>query len=306
MVLVSEKEDELNFVVENEKGFREYAQSASNSDSLMAYSIRENKELFVPDTELYDFTKTEFNKEIQLKFESASVRSLIVCPLFYEDKVIGGITIQSETPNCFSLTDVETLRVISSYTSIALVNLERQSELIKMNKELERISRIDGLTRVHNRFALTEYMNSTFLTDVQRKGPIAAMMIDIDYFKQYNDTYGHVKGDKCLIEVSRIIKRNLEGTDYDLYRYGGDEFFAIILHSDKNSVKTILEKLKKDIQKQKIENINSKASKFVTLSIGVAMLYNPVASYTEVFSKSDEALYDVKENGRNGYNIIKM
>lgn len=132
------------------------------------------------------------------------------------------------------------------------------------------------------------------------------MMIDIDYFKQYNDTYGHVKGDKCLIEVSRIIKRNLEGTDYDLYRYGGDEFFAIILHSDKNSVKTILEKLKKDIQKQKIENINSKASKFVTLSIGVAMLYNPVASYTEVFSKSDEALYDVKENGRNGYNIIKM
>jgi len=126
------------------------------------------------------------------------------------------------------------------------------------------------------------------------------LMIDIDYFKQYNDTYGHQKGDIALQQVALSLEKSFQRSSDIIFRLGGEEF-AIL--TSETSMKRIIDSANnacKNLYKERIEHSESKTAKNLTFSIGIALVDNKSnANYDEIYKKSDEALYQAKDRGRN-------
>lgn len=126
-------------------------------------------------------------------------------------------------------------------------------------------------------------------------------MLDIDYFKRYNDTYGHLEGDRCLQTIANKIKNEIHmHPSYTFCRYGGEEFAVILPFANTNEGIQLATKIQKAISSLKIPHISSKISDIVTLSIGVATMYpESFLDQEEIIQLADQSLYLSKTNGRN-------
>ncbi len=168
------------------------------------------------------------------------------------------------------------------------------------NNELKILSYIDGLTGIPNRRFFEEQFEREWKRAVRTKRPISLLMIDIDFFKNFNDTLGHLEGDWVLREVARIISENLR-KDMDIAaRYGGEEFVVVLPETDAKEANEVAERIRKAIESRCIEHPSSKVSKCVTVSIGVATITpNENQSKEILVKRADEALYEAKRKGRN-------
>lgn len=179
--------------------------------------------------------------------------------------------------------------------------LEKTSKmLLDANTELERSSFTDSLTDIYNR----RYFNIIYereLKRAKRNGSyLTFMMLDIDYFKLYNDTYGHLEGDNALKAVATEIKKTLHRPGDYLFRLGGEEFGVIITETDAQNSKMMAEKIRRNIEALQIEHAHNTASHYVTVSIGLTTLIPSVAlKEAVILSEADVNLYKAKENGRN-------
>lgn len=181
-----------------------------------------------------------------------------------------------------------------------LNQLANMQTIVAQKKELEYLIDLDGLTRIPNRRKLESY----FLYHLET--PFTLLMIDIDNFKDYNDTYGHLAGDLCLFQVAQsLFHYPIDGLTA---RYGGEEFIMIIKHQDPHNIKSIIENIRHSIE---LLQIPHKASSFgiVTISIGYVVYEfdslhmvdenGPFLDLDSFISKADQALYAAKNNGRN-------
>jgi len=168
-----------------------------------------------------------------------------------------------------------------------------------LNQQLERLSYLDDLTDLPNRRFFNDARNREWHRAIRGQKSLAFIMIDIDYFKELNDSQGHQAGDACLVAVARTIKNALR-RPYDLAaRYGGDEFIAIIPDSDITAARTIAQTMRQDLLDLNIENICSPFG-IITASIGIAAQKPLQGSHPEELLRDvDEALYRAKQNGRN-------
>lgn len=173
------------------------------------------------------------------------------------------------------------------YRRIKAISLELQ--VIKLNAVLEDKANTDKLTGINNRLFLSERLENSN-EDISTGG---VMMIDLDHFKNINDTYGHIVGDKCLSEMGRIIKEVLMDKEGFSVRYGGEEFLIYITNTNKNDLLSLAETLRKKVEKNVIMIKDSKRVKF-TISIGLALGENQ-PSFTSMIDESDKALYRAKE-----------
>jgi len=173
-------------------------------------------------------------------------------------------------------------------------------KLQSANKKLETASITDALTELYNRRYFNLVYNRELTRCIREKKTLAFMMLDIDYFKGYNDTYGHLKGDVTLKEVSKVMKSTLKRpTDY-LFRLGGEEFGVLISDIEEEKAYYMAEKLRQNVQSLKIEHTGNKSSSYVTISIGLITLYPDQFTEAEkILQKADENLYEAKEAGRN-------
>lgn len=177
---------------------------------------------------------------------------------------------------------------------------ERTADLRKANAELERLSNIDGLTSLHNRRYFDTLLKSEWKRHCRIQSPLSLIICDIDYFKKYNDTYGHHEGDDCLKMVARAIRDNTRRPSDIAARYGGEEF-ALIL-SDTNSVGavTVAENIKNAIKQLGIPHSASLAKPIVSASFGVATIIPEQTQKSDVLIRmADKALYQSKEKGRD-------
>ena len=167
-------------------------------------------------------------------------------------------------------------------------------------KKIEEISITDGLTNIYNRRHFNEFFPK-FLNSSKRENQfISFIILDIDFFKQYNDTYGHQKGDDVLIMVSDCLKKSAHRSDDYCFRLGGEEFGLLFKSKDKKKALEFANKILKNIEELKIEHKNSKVSVYVTASMGLYSNYaNDVVSIDDVYKKADKLLYSAKESGRN-------
>ena len=173
-------------------------------------------------------------------------------------------------------------------------------ELAKVNLQLELMSRTDGLTQIANRRYFDEVLSNVVNTLSRTSDPLTLIICDIDYFKNYNDTYGHLEGDTCLHSIAETINSSFERNGDLVARYGGEEFAIILSNIDKETALILAERLRKNVEKQNIQHKSSSVSDVVTISIGVTTLIpDKNTSTSMIIEKADKALYKAKESDRN-------
>ncbi|MCI0445313.1 diguanylate cyclase [bacterium] len=176
----------------------------------------------------------------------------------------------------------------------------RTCELTDANKKLEELARIDALTGIANRRHFDEVLKNEIRRASRKNSLISLIMCDIDHFKQFNDYYGHVSGDKCLKMIATCFKEKYWRSIDLPARYGGEEFAVILPETNLKGAKAVASKLYYRVNNMHIPHANSKTSDHITLSIGIACA-KPVKGYTsrKLIEVSDKALYKAKEKGRN-------
>ena len=178
---------------------------------------------------------------------------------------------------------------------------ERTNALEKANADLVEMSLLDGLTGIHNRRSLDRSMSRIFSDAKEGLGTFSVMMIDIDFFKNYNDRYGHAEGDEVLKDIAMTIKETIREEDR-VFRYGGEEFVVILNHADANTAKEIAERVLKRIQSRNIVHETSLYG-IVTISGGIQEYNDVFAKPEEVIRAADHKLYIAKDEGRNRFKI---
>lgn len=176
-----------------------------------------------------------------------------------------------------------------------------EDELNLANMELQSLASLDGLTRIANRRRFDEYLKTEWDRQIREKHPMSLIMCDIDYFKQYNDTYGHQAGDDVLRQIANELKRFARRPSDLAARYGGEEFAIILPNTDATGAMEVATLLLEAVQKLNIPHEKSSAFHCVTLSIGVTTHENPThnISCEALITKADQALYEAKSKGRN-------
>ncbi len=198
----------------------------------------------------------------------------------------------------------ETVTVITVLIiSVAIGRIVRSARIENLitRERLHNLAYTDGLTGLLNRRSLFELLGNEDQHDNEKITAIS--IIDIDYFKKYNDTYGHQLGDSCLRQVSKVMLDLQSKQDVFFYRYGGEEIVVLFYEYSEQQICEILDKLYEDI---KLLNIEHKASEYgrVTITTGIAMIdLDKLQNYDKLIRKADIALYSAKQDGRNQMKI---
>jgi len=179
---------------------------------------------------------------------------------------------------------------------IQQLEIEKQTALQNANT--------DSLTGLPNRRFFDEALNKEIRRAKRTGAPLSLIMLDVDHFKKFNDSYGHVAGDECLRQIGTTLK-SLVGRATDIVaRYGGEEFVAILTNTDQNGVMTLAERIRKSVEGLEIPHASSKISDFVTISLGVVTLNAPMLKTPEqIVGLADEAMYSAKRAGRNQVSV---
>jgi diguanylate cyclase (GGDEF)-like protein len=182
----------------------------------------------------------------------------------------------------------------------------RERELEELTRKLQELSNQDGLTGVANRRCFEDILQIEWLRARREQTPISLLMIDLDFFKPFNDTYGHLQGDVCLIAIATAIRNALKRPADLVARYGGEEFAAVLPHTDSAGAQIIATAIAANVASLDIDHEASTVSKRVTVSIGVATLVPGREQETQAFIEaSDAALYQAKREGRNCIRVHK-
>ncbi|RLA71407.1 MAG: hypothetical protein DRG09_00345 [Epsilonproteobacteria bacterium] len=168
------------------------------------------------------------------------------------------------------------------------------------NKEKEKIISIDAMTSLYNKSHFEERLEKELLIHRRDKSGLTLMIIDIDYFKQYNDTYGHLEGDKTLIRVARSLQNSLKRPSDMAFRVGGEEFAILCTGMEDNMAVSFANKLRTNIENLKIKHKKSSVYKYITVSIGLYTVpHHYMSSQDQIYRHADSALYEAKSTGRN-------
>jgi len=179
-------------------------------------------------------------------------------------------------------------------------------ELKAANEKLKSISMTDGLTGISNRRSFDDNFKRAWGTAMRENRALSLILIDIDSFKHYNDTYGHMAGDDCLKSVAQSINTFVRRHGDIAARYGGEEFIIIMNETGLAGAAEVAEKMRKAIEKLKIPHRTSKTGKYVTISLGVSSVVPTKGSSPESLLKtSDRMLYKAKEAGRNRTEVFQ-
>ncbi len=177
---------------------------------------------------------------------------------------------------------------------------ERTSALETANLQLQRLATMDGLTQVANRRCFDEYWLQQWKMLQEEKQPLSLIIMDVDYFKNYNDHYGHLAGDECLRQVAQSLSKLLMRPQDLVARYGGEEFVMILPHTPIEGAKKVAEGIISIIHNLNLAHAKSQVSDRITLSIGVACVVpNADLTWEAPISLADKALYQAKQEGRN-------
>lgn len=191
--------------------------------------------------------------------------------------------------------------------AIVKLRIKNYLDLKIKNDMLEKLSMYDGLTNIRNRRFFDETFEKTFSEIKRDKKSLAVLMIDIDFFKPYNDNYGHGQGDETLRKVAKALEKTIKRASDFVARYGGEEFVILLKDIKKDGVEAVANNLLNAVRELKITHEFSKIENYVTISIG-ASFYNSNSDITklELLLKADETLYSVKNSGRNNFAILEV
>ncbi len=246
-------------------------------------------------------------------------KSVLCAPLIYQGNLKAIVYLENNlTIGAFTKERTEVIRLLCAQAAISLENArlyaeketyaclleqkvaERTTALEQLNSELQRLASLDGLTQIANRRRFDEYLQQQWNLLLREQQPLALILCDVDYFKKYNDCYGHQRGDDCLKQVAQAISRAVKRPADLVARYGGEEFAVILPLTNASGATIVANTIQHEIQQLQLPHIQSGISKSVTMSLGIACIV-PTAdtSLDSLIATADAALYEAKRQGRN-------
>ncbi|MBO9999875.1 MAG: PAS domain S-box protein [Cyanobacteria bacterium SID2] len=236
-------------------------------------------------------------------FREFNVCAQIAVPILQGEQLWGLLLVQQyHESRQWETSDVEFVRQLATQLGIATQQSQLYQQLRAANDELKRLASIDGLTQVANRRQFDEFFRQAWHRSKTQQTSLALVLCDIDFFKAYNDTYGHQAGDDCLKRVAQSIESAVSGTQTLVARYGGEEFAVVMLETDAEATMAIVAAVNRAVIGLEIPHSRSLASSWVTVSLGGASIVPEDGSTPEMLlRRADLALYRAKQNGRNRY-----
>lgn len=224
---------------------------------------------------------------VDLGFAEILPSEVAAFPLMYKDKVLGVMMIG--TFGHYQAEEQPLIEYLANQIAITLDNA-------LTHEKVERLSVADGLTGLYNRRFLSVRLEDEYSKAVRYATPFSVLIMDVDFFKRVNDTFGHQVGDNALIAVARVLQQSVRESDL-VGRYGGEEFVILLPHTELDKALTVAEKIRLAVSETPVEGMGERR---LTISIGAAGFPDiKVANMEELVRKADEALYRAKEGGRN-------
>jgi len=273
----------------------------------LIHSIKENPQMVILSKEgdIFDYWVLRHSRELisedlknDFRFDLDTVRaqemrpvlSLISSPLISHNSLLGLLRLESDKRGSFNQDDLRFLSLVSGLGAVALEN----SLLFQKTQDL---AIHDDLTGLYTKQYFTGRLKDEARRCLRLDQPLSLMMIDIDFFKQYNDKFGHTAGDIVLKKVASLLKEVLVLLNPLLCRFGGEEFLVMLPEIDKQRAFEVAEELRQKIEKEKV--LLRRQSTSVTVSVGLASLPLDTKDDDELIQKADKAMYEAKRKGRN-------
>lgn len=188
---------------------------------------------------------------------------------------------------------------------ILKAKIKNYLELKKRNDKLERTSFFDELTNIANRRYFNKVLNQEWKQALRNHVSLSLLFIDIDFFKAYNDFYGHIEGDHCLQQIAHALKKSIHRANDLAARYGGEEFTVILPDTNIPGAVKIAQHINNNIANLKTPHVMSKINAYVTVSIGIiSVIPTNTLNCIDFVNKADMAMYESKKNGRNRITVI--
>lgn len=226
---------------------------------------------------------------------SVDCQSFLGLPLIIEDRAIGVVLFLSEKENAFTTYDRHVLSILCNHVAISIAEAQAHAQV-------ERLAITDGLTGVYNHRRFQERLQEEFVRNSRHPEPFSILMVDLDYFKKINDTFGHPAGDAVLKIIAKLLVKMVRKLDV-VARYGGEEFVVLLLKTDSMQAWQMAERIRKAIESAPLDWQGQKID--VTVSIGVASQPEDATQREELIACADKALYSSKRSGRNRSTLFK-
>jgi diguanylate cyclase (GGDEF)-like protein len=249
-------------------------------------------------------------------------RSVLCVPILRERFEAAVYMENNLTDGVFTEDRVELIQLLAAQASVAIENAhlytqvqeysltleekvaERTVKLEQLNEELQQLADRDGLTGVANRRAGNAYLQGAWMRLRRESEPLSVIMLDVDHFKRFNDSYGHQKGDDCLIRVAGVLADQMQRSTDMVVRYGGEEFMLILPNTDRTGAVQVAENARLSIEALGIEHNHSPTTDRITVSVGSATTTPcPKQTSEQLVYAADRALYKAKAMGRNRIHV---
>jgi diguanylate cyclase (GGDEF)-like protein len=224
--------------------------------------------------------------------EPAEVKpqDIMIAPIHDDRQAVWAVVgLESNRGGVYSQSELQLLKTIMANVTTALTKA-------RMYTEMEKLATIDGLTQIANHRKFQDIMTMEMERSQRYNTPLTLLLMDIDHFKKFNDTYGHPVGDLVLQQVAKALQGSIRNTDY-CARYGGEEFVVVLIQADEAQSRVLAERIRKAVESVQIQN-DDKILR-VTVSIGSATFPFDAANKQELIDNSDKAMYASKQGGRN-------
>jgi diguanylate cyclase (GGDEF)-like protein len=287
---------EYQYLVEDDTFIESSVLPLKRKTSFAVYCFR-NSEAFIVNSLIEDTSKYTDGRSSSF---GKAMPAFMFQPLILRGNTIGVLTVQSKTENVYDDNALTTLGTVASYLSIAISNAKNAEDMQSLNRELSLLSKKDGLTGVYNKRHFNEIITQLWSYAMRNQEPLSVLMIDIDYFKEYNDSYGHLSGDEALKTIAVLLEKNVKRSCDIVARFGGDEFVVLLSNTDNFGASQVADSIVMSIRDEEIIHEGSCLSPYLSISIGCATMIPHVGSTPDqLIEKSDLSLYKAKETGRN-------
>lgn len=241
---------------------------------------------------------------------AVGIRGAVGIPIICQQQVVAVLSFFQKEPLVIKEDTMELLMAVADQLGSLIQHKQDENKLRLLNLELQKLVDLDGLTKVANRRRFDDYLAQEWKRLLREEQPLSLILCDVDYFKAYNDYYGHLAGDECLQQVAKAMDEYVKRPADLVARYGGEEFVVLLPNTSVNGARQVAENLQRQIQSLDIPHAKSPVKPYVTMSLGIAsVIPRADLSLEDLIESADMVLYEAKRQGRDrmvSKDIVKL